>query len=38
MLSWDLLERPNCRCSTDVGDIVTEVKSLFNLESSIFED
>jgi len=31
MLSWDLLERQNCRCSFDVGDIATKVKSLLML-------
>ena len=38
LLSWDLLERQNCRCSFDVGDIATKVKSLFDLESSTFDD
>jgi len=27
----------NCRCSFDVGDIATKVKSLFDLESSTLE-
>jgi len=38
MLPWDLLTRQNYRSSITVGDTVTNVKSVFDLESSALED